>query len=256
LITAPLVLAIIGTLYLRNARVVDDLAIEIMNRATKDVIGQTEALFGPLARVVAAITSLGTIDPGLLRRPEAVRFELEMLRSMPQAESIYVGFARDGAFYQARRLASDREHFDANETNPPKNASFILRILDAPSGKMNDTYYYLAESGSVIAVERVPVRFDPRDRPWYRGAMNRESLFISDAYVFASSKRPGLTLSRRIATAERGAVGAVGADLSLATLSDFLARERVGAHGVTDIEDFTRRAEVLSPEDILQELSR
>ena len=49
---------------------------------------------------------------------------------------------------------------------------------------MIDTYFYLAESGSVVAVERAPARFDPRVRSWYRGASSREGLFVSDAYVF------------------------------------------------------------------------
>jgi adenylate cyclase len=237
LITTPLVLAIIGFLYLRNARLARDLATEIMNRATTEVMDHTEALLSPLARVVAATATLGKIDPELLRRPAIFQYDLEILRSTPQAESIYVGFARDGAFYQAQRLPPDLERFGPSQTKPPHDARFVLRILDMNSGKMADSYYYLAPSGAVLAVERAPVRFDPRLRPWYRGAWGRNGLFISDAYVFFSSKLPGVTLSQRVATAEGGAIGAVGADISLATLSDFLARERVGAHGVTFIID-------------------
>ena len=52
-----------------------------------------------------------------------------------------------------------------------------------------------------------------------------------------SSKQPGLTLSQRIPTDHDHAIGVVGADISLATLADFLARERVGRHGVTFIID-------------------
>src|SRR5262249_43845699 len=70
LITAPLILAIIGTLYLRNAQLARDLATEIMNRATTEIMDRTEALLNPLARVVDATATLGKIDPGLLRRPE------------------------------------------------------------------------------------------------------------------------------------------------------------------------------------------
>ena len=147
---------------------------------------------------------------------------------------MFVGFARDGAFYEAQRLPPGLERFGPNRTKPPQDARFVLRILDMSSGKMVDSYAYLAKSGAVVAVERAPARFDPRERPWYRGAWSRNGVFISDAYVFYSSKRPGLTVSQRFATAGGGAVGA---DISLATLSDFLARERVGAHGVTFIID-------------------
>jgi hypothetical protein len=34
------------------------------------------------------------------------------------------------------------------------------------AGKMAGSDYYLAKSGAVLDVERAPVRFDPRDRPW------------------------------------------------------------------------------------------
>jgi adenylate cyclase len=237
LITTPFILGIIGVLYLRNAQLARDLATEIMNRATIAVMDHTEGLLSPLARIVGATATLGTIDPGLLRRPEAFQYDLGVLRSTPQAESIYVGFARDGAFYQAERLPPGLQQFGPYGRKPPKDARFVLRILDASSGKMTDSFFYLAQSGGVVAVERAPARFDPRTRPWYRGAWSGTGLFISDAYVFFSSKRPGLTLSQRIATAEGAAIGAVGADISLETLADFLARERVGAHGVTFIID-------------------
>jgi hypothetical protein len=124
-------------------------------------------------------------------------------------------------------------HFGPNGAKPPDHARFVLPALDASSGKMVDSFTYLAQSGAVLAVERAPARFDPRARPWYRGAWRRPGLFISDAYVFFSSQRPGLTLSTRIATGDGAAIGAVGADISLETLADFLMRERVGMHGVT-----------------------
>ncbi len=241
LITMPLVLAIIGVLYLRNAQLARELATEIMNRATIDTVDHTQGLFSPLARVVEATATLGKVDPGLLRRPDAFQYFLGILRSAPQAQSIYVGFAQDGAFYQAQRLPHDVAKFGPRGSKPPMDARFVLRILDASSGKMTDTYFYLAGSGAVLAVERVPAAFDSRTRPWYRGALGRPGLYVSDAYVFFSSRLPGVTLSTRITTGKDAAIGAVGADISLETLSDFLARERVGVHGVTFIIDESGR---------------
>ena len=89
LITTPLILGIIGILYLRNAQLARDLASEIMNRATTAVTDHTEGLLNPVARVVEATASLAKIDPELLRRPEAFQYYLKILQSTPQAESIY-----------------------------------------------------------------------------------------------------------------------------------------------------------------------
>ena len=149
LITTPLILGIIGILYLRNAQLARDLASEIMNRATTAVTDHTEGLLNPVARVVEATASLAKIDPELLRRPEAFQYYLKILQSTPQAESIYVGFADDGAFYQAERLPPGLVHFGPNGIKPPKDARFVLRILDTSSGKVIDTYFYVAKSREV-----------------------------------------------------------------------------------------------------------
>jgi adenylate cyclase len=256
LITMPLVLAVIGVLYLRNARLARDLAGELMNRATVATMDHTEDLVRPLAQVVAATATLGRIDPGLLRRPDIFQYFLRILKSAPQAQSIYVGFAQDGAFYQAQRLPADLAHFGPNGSRPPSGARFVLRILDESGGRRTDSYFYLAGPGTVLAVERAPATFDPRNRPWYRGAWQRAGLFVSDAYVFFSSRLPGVTLSARIAGGSGAAVGAVGADISLDTLADFLAHERIGRHGVSFIIDgsgrlvgYPRLAAVLRQED-------
>ncbi len=120
LIATPLILGIIGILYLRNAQLARDLATEIMNRATIAVMDHTEGLLSPVGRVVEATASLAKIDPELLRRPEAFQYDLKVLQSTPQAESIYIGFARDGAFYQAERLPPGLAHFGPNGMKPQR----------------------------------------------------------------------------------------------------------------------------------------
>ena len=237
LISVPLLVAVIGILYQRNAQLARQLAIESMERASAEIASHIDGLLNPLARVVEATAALGKIDRGALRRPEAFQYYLKVLDSAPQAESLYVGFERDGAFYQAAKLAPDLQRFGPRGLTPPKQARYAMRILDASSGEMADSYLYLAGWGDIVSVERVPASFDPRQRPWYVAAWSRPGLSISDAYVFFSSGRPGLTLSQRIATDDGLAIGTAGADISLTALSDFMARQRIGRHGVAVIID-------------------
>jgi adenylate cyclase len=241
LISVPLLAAVIGILYLRNAQIARELAAETMERASTAIANDIDALLGPVAQAVEATATLGKIDRGALRRAEAFQYYLRVLESVPHADSIYVGFERDGSFYQAARLPPEVTRFGPSGARPSKDARFALRILDASSGEMADSYIYLAKWADVVSVERGPVRFDPRKRPWYAAAWRNAGLSISDAYVFFSSGRPGLTLSQRIATDGGSLIGAVGADISLAALSEFLARERVGTHGVAIVVDESGR---------------
>jgi adenylate cyclase len=237
LITIPLILAIIGILYVRNAQLARDLATDEMNRATTNIANHIEGLLSPLARVVEATAALGRIDRGALRRVDAFQYFLAVLESTPQADSIYVGFAPDGAFYQASRLSPALKQFGPSGAKPPQGARFALRILDASSSERADSFIYLAKWGDVVAVERGAATFDPRERPWYEAAWSRPGPSLSDAYVFFSSSQPGITLSESIATKDGIAIGAAGVDISLTELSAFLAHERIGRHGLVFVVD-------------------
>ena len=68
-------------------------------------------------------------------------------------------------------------------------------------------------------------------------ARNQSGLSISDAYIFFSTGQPGLTLSHRISTDAGTSIGAVGVDISLGALSEFLARQRIGKNGIAFIVD-------------------
>jgi adenylate cyclase len=81
------------------------------------------------------------------------------------------------------------------------------------------------------------VHYDPRQRPWYRAALEANGIAISNAYVFSGIDRPGITLSRQIFTDDGVLMGAFGADLSNDTLSGFLDRSRIGTHGTVFILD-------------------
>ena len=85
LISVPLLVAVIGILYLRNAQLARQLAMESMDRASAEIASHIDGLLNPLARVVEATATLGKIDRGALRRPDAFQYYLKVLDSAPQA---------------------------------------------------------------------------------------------------------------------------------------------------------------------------
>src|SRR3546814_2383511 len=67
-----------------------------------------------------------------------------------------------------------------------------------------------------------PHSFDPRTRPWYLKALETAGVARTDPYVFNTTGALGLTFAQRSSRA--GAV--VGADISLASLSEVMRRQK------------------------------
>lgn len=237
LITVPLLLVVIGTLYVRNVNLAREVAVDLIERATVDISEHVEALLVPLARVVDATTAFAKIEPDRLRKPETFQYLLTVLESTPHAEMLYVGFQRDGAFFQVRRLHHEQKRPGASTERAPPDANFVLRTIDPNASIVADTSTYIAKWGEVVGTERRQPLYDPRSRPWYIAARNQSGLSISDAYIFFSTGQPGLTLSHRISTDAGASIGVVGVDISLGALSEFLARQRIGKNGIAFIVD-------------------
>lgn len=176
------------------------------------------ALYVPPRRFVS-LASLA-IEAGDSRgsgRERMIAMLAEALRDTPSLSSVFV--ANDqGDFAQLRAL--DRaDHADPSAPTwtlleqRRENGRLVhnrIRLLDAD---LNEVGQAQASAGG----------FDPRERDWYRTAMEHADLQITGPYRFYSSRMPGITIARRV----RGGGGVVAADLSLAALAAELAEHRI-----------------------------
>jgi adenylate cyclase len=234
----PLSAVMIAVLYRQNSQLAVGFAEDAMVRASNDTVISVQGLIDPIARTVYLSSTFGRDQRRLLRQPENWRALLEDLEQLPDLYSLYFGFASNGSFLQAVRLPPGIGKFGPHQARPPVGARFVIRFIDDAAGEMDDSYMYYARWGEVVGVERArEVRFDPRERPWYRGVGDADGVVISDAYVFSGIDRPGVTLSRRITTDDGTTLGVFAADLSNATLSHFLDQSRIGSHGIVFILD-------------------
>ncbi len=90
--------------------------------------------------------------------------------------------------------------------------------------------------------------FDPRVRPWYTGAMRRNGLYWTEVYIFASSQRPGITVSAPILNSQHRPFAVCSIDIDLSTLSRFLKKVKVGKHGYAFIMENNTRRIIAHPE--------
>ncbi|MDO8608542.1 MAG: adenylate/guanylate cyclase domain-containing protein [Phaeospirillum sp.] len=236
LLVVPLIGALVGYVYRTNADLALNQATSDMDRVTRDIVDEVQNLLSPAARVVEGIAVQARMDQGALRRNDGLRYFFDQVENLPQLESLYIGFDRDGGFYQVLHTAGVTS-FGPSARPVPVNARYALRILDASSSKRADSYIYLADWGDIVGVERNPATYDPRVRPWYKEAWTSAGTVISDVYPFASSGKAGVTVSRRVESDDGVAIGAVGANITLARLSAFLAQRKIGQQGRVFILD-------------------
>ena len=77
--------------------------------------------------------------------------------------------------------------------------------------------------------------FDPRKRPWYRGAEESRGIHWTDVYLFASTQKPGITVSAPIYDDNKLLRGVCAIDIDLVAFSKFLQGIDIGDQGVAYI---------------------
>ena len=100
-------------------------------------------------------------------------------------------------------------------------------------------------------IPEVHKTFDPRVRPWYRGAIRAKDVHWTDVYLFASTQKPGMTVSVPIYD-KTGSVKAVcGIDIDISSFSKFLQGIKIGKHGFAYIFE-NRQGRVIAHPSLVQ----
>ncbi len=109
---------------------------------------------------------------------------------------------------------------------------FLLFKRDHP--EFVNIYYGDATGQFTMVPPQVPEVhkiFDPRVRPWYQGASNSQELHWTDVYLFASTQKPGITVSTPIYDRQGTLQGVCGIDIDLSAFSRFLQGIEIGRQG-------------------------
>ncbi len=80
-------------------------------------------------------------------------------------------------------------------------------------------------------IPEVHKTFDPRVRPWYQGAKQAKTAHWTDVYLFASTKKPGMTVSVPIYASSGDIKAVCGIDIDISSISRFLRGIKIGKTG-------------------------
>jgi len=123
---------------------------------------------------------------------------------------------------------------------PMRNAfgSFDTKIVDFRSGVPLTRWIRRDAKGALLRVEDDPNdKFDARTRSWYQGARESGKPFWTDAYVFFTSREPGISYAVPNAASSNTATLVTGVDIELDNVSRFLASLEIGKTGRAFIID-------------------
>jgi len=241
LLIAALGLGGIALVYERSKAALIKAAETDLHTTANRVAEQTDHLFEPASLILGRIQDarLPDLEPALLERTFFALASYPVY-SLPQVDGVYIGLA-DGSFYHLTGLLA--EELVKNGELAAGYHDLIRRVLRRNGETTSDVWYYQDSASHAwrpSSLPPVPVGYDPRQRPWFLAAVERDGPTWSQPYMYASTKELGITLSAPIKDANGKLWGVVGIDYSLQSMATVIAdfdAHKVGSEGFMFIAD-------------------
>lgn len=195
---------------------------KLMNRVQENVVKETTGYFQPPLTVVRMTSKLFASASGfkLPLNPPLERYCLEIVRNLPQVWAVNLADA-NGNFMMVKKTAGGQ-----------MEVKYINRSQAAPTVQ----WKLIDKNGvSSLSPQSRKVKYDPRPRPWYQGALKKKGVFFSDVYTLFTDRMPAITVSAPVKNSVGKLLGVVGVDIRLDTISHFLGRLKVGQTGMAFI---------------------
>jgi len=217
--------AVIGFTYVQNRKDTLRLANRVMDQTAQAVIKNTTEFMRP-AQTVAELSAelLASGSSNAIPGSDLERYFLKILESHPQIGLVYFG-DESGNFLEASRDFT--------------NGTLFTHYIDRGRSPPKESHFYRDEAGQIARrTESEDVQYDPRVRPWYKGARDTKAAYWTDIYIFNSPVVPGITAAYPTFGPGGGPLrGVVGADLTLFQLEDFLGGLSISERGVAFLMD-------------------
>ena len=115
----------------------------------------------------------------------------------------------------------------------------------------HDNPAWSAEAAYTDRREASSEAYDPRTRPWYLRALERDELVWVEPYIFYSDRQPGIACARPLRDAAGRLLGVISADIGIAELSGLLETFEIGRNGQAAI--LTLNGELIADPAFLKE---
>lgn len=208
--------------YQQTTQIILSSSEKLFNRIEQDVRLDLYDTYEPIRHLLGLLADFpATRAPLMTQRLALLAPFSQALRDNPNLASLYLG-DNDGNFLMVRPLRTETLK---TAVSAPASAAYQVWIVEqANNGNppRSQSLFY-DEALALIGRQDVPGEtFDPRSRGWFRSAVETADQITTEPYVFFSTHNIGTTLARR-----SGERAVIGADLTLAALSQTLAKHKV-----------------------------
>ena len=101
-------------------------------------------------------------------------------------------------------------------------------ITSTKKGKTTELIWRNASQKELYREIDTEDTYDPRERPWYKTALQSGELIWTDPYIFFTSQKPGITAASPVFLPSGKIKGIVGVDIEIDDISIFLSKLKVG----------------------------
>ncbi|MBD2749601.1 adenylate/guanylate cyclase domain-containing protein [Microvirga sp. BT688] len=210
-------------------------AVTFIGRVADHTEDRVDGQFKAVRSALEVLKQLPPVGAGSISdNPALYQILAALLREHGQLYNLYVGYD-DGAFIELDALdragPAARAQFGA-----PAAAAFRLIVIDRkPSASSRiRTTYYLSPSLETISESQREADYDPRDRPWYRGAFEPGAATVIEPYRFKAAALIGYTVR---ASFVQGRRGIVAGDILLTDADTFIRAQKLGKSGAVFLFD-------------------
>jgi adenylate cyclase len=115
----------------------------------------------------------------------------------------------------------------------------------------HDNIAYYSEFSDTV--ESLDTAYDPRQRLWYKDAVEKKGLVWSEVYIFASDRQPGITCTIPHYNSRGVLLGVTAVDISVLDLSYYLGAMQVTEHSrlfITDASDRLVALQMRDPKEV------
>ena len=215
-----LMIVIVGAVSFSNYRQGEisalETARELIRQSKVSTAENTRRLLGVTSTVANTVTRMpnemaGATDPFIF-----ADYLRTVIADVPQIYSTFIGFP-DGRFVQALNFKLVNGEVRSISGIPPHTASAVRTMEPIESGQNRRQIwrYYDSDNNEISVTESESLTtYDPRERSWFRRALDHGTLGASEVYVFQSLREPGLTISSPMINVA-GAVVGIGSSAAL-----------------------------------------
>ncbi|MCA0176321.1 MAG: diguanylate cyclase [Proteobacteria bacterium] len=217
LLMVALALALGALAYRSGSGAVNVVATQLVQDVVKRLGQAVEHHVMPAGRVLDAAYPPGTVAAADVRQDEAaLRQRLWLATAFQPDPYHYVYYAnQDGqSLGMMRRTPTQVEWRSKYEAKAARQIALMAGLDDVPT--------------SAVTEDKV---FEPRQRPWYRAAMQRKGDVWTPFYVDFRSRQLVATRARPVADAQGRWHGVVATDMAMGELDRFIAGLRISPGG-------------------------